>query len=556
MVNRYIGATLRLAAAFAGVSGLLLLSACGGGNGAPNNPYAPPPPTVAPLQVLPPLITVYPGTPATVTVSGGVPPYRAFSSDPSVLPVATSVSGSTVALAANNVALQTNVTLTIQDSSTTTPATGTVSVAPAPLLPSLITINGNSTPGCDSTNNTVCSGSTGTARVKVTGNGGGGVPGRSVRYDVVQGNFQLVSTNPATPLVQTLTVVTDANGDAIVVLNVPANTPTQSGVIRATDLASGQSVTGSFLIQQISTDGAVLAVLPQGNTTITGPDNQHCSTGVSVTNYIFGGTPPYVVGINFPGAVTLTGVPVTRSGGAFTTTTNGTCFTNLTYVITDATGRTIPSGQYPTVTNELGTTAPVPPPSALVATPGAIAKANCVPANTFQFIGTGGNPPYSAVVTSSSSSTTPTLNPQNNIAAGAAVSVAGLTSPSTTTIQLLDNSTPRQSATVTIDCSGSAPPPTPTALTVTPQTQGSNTASCTGQTYLFVISGGTAPYNVFFQNPKAGATITPTQVTSSGQSFTVAGIPTGGPAGANNITIVDSGSPALVTTASVICSHT
>ena len=46
-------------------------------------------------------------------------------------------------------------------------------------------------------------------------------------------------------------------------------------------------------------------MLPHGNTTINGPDNQHCSSGVSVTNYIFGGTPPYQVGINFPGAATL-----------------------------------------------------------------------------------------------------------------------------------------------------------------------------------------------------------------------------------------------------------
>ena len=46
----------------------------------------------------------------------------------------------------------------------------------------------------------------------------------------------------------------------------------------------------------------------------------------------------------------------------FTTTTNGACFINLTYVITDATGRTIPGGAYPTVTNELGTAAPTPPP--------------------------------------------------------------------------------------------------------------------------------------------------------------------------------------------------
>jgi hypothetical protein len=222
-------------------------------------------------------------------------------------------------------------------------------------------------------------------------------------------------------------------------------------------------------------------------------------------------------------------------------------------VISDATGRTIPSGEYPTVTNELGTGDPIPPPSALIVTPGAIARTNCVPANTFQFVGTGGQPPYFAVVLASSSTSAPVLSPQNNINSGQAVSVSGITSPSTTTVQLQDNSTPRQSASVTIDCSGSPPPPTPTALVVTPQTQGTATTSCVGQTYTFVISGGTAPYNVFFQSPKPGATITPSTVTSSGQSFTVAGLPLGPPSGANNVTIVDAGNPALVTTASVVC---
>jgi hypothetical protein len=557
MVNRHIGATLRSALALFGIAGLLLLSACGGGNGAPNNPYAPPPPTIAPLQVLPASVTLYPGTPATLTITGGVPPYRAFSSDASTLPVSTNVSGSTLVLAANNVTTATTVTVSVQDSASSTPFNVTVNVQPTPLLPSLVTVTGNSTPGCDSTDNTVCSGSTGTARVKVTGNGGNGIVGRSVKFDVVQGNFQLVSTNPAQPLVQTLTVTTDTNGNAVAVISVPANTPTQTGIIRATDLTSGQAVTGTFLLQQITIDGAVLAVLPQGTTTITGPDNAHCSSGVSVTNYIFGGTPPYTIGTNFPGAVTITPTTVTRNGGSFTTTTNGTCFQNLTYVISDATGRTIPGGQYPTVTNQLGTGNPVPPPSALVVTPGAIARNNCTPGNSFQFVGTGGTPPYFAVILSSSSSTAPILNPQNNIGTGVAVSVSNITSPSTTVVQLADNSTPRQTANVTIDCSGSPPPPPPPALVVTPQTQGNATTSCTGQSYTFVISGGTGPYSVFFQNPKPGATITPTSVTSSGQSFTVAGIPTGGPPGANNITIVDSTTPsALVTTASVVCSHT
>ncbi len=558
MVNRYIGATLRSALALLGTAGILLLSGCGGGNGAPNNPYTPPPPVVPPLQVLPPTITVYPGTPATLTISGGVPPYHAFSSDATALPVTTNVSGSTLVLAANNVAAATTVTISVQDSASTAPFNVTANVSPAPLLPTTVRVTGNTTPGCDSTDNTVCSGSTGTARVKVTGNGGTGIAGRSVRYDVIQGNFQLVSTNPAQPLVQTLTVTTDANGDAVGVINVPSNTPTQSGIIRATDINTGQSVTGSFLIQQITVDGAVLAVLPQGNTTITGPDNLHCSSGVSVTNYIFGGTPPYTVGTNFPQAVTISPTTVTRNGGAFVTTTNGACFTNLTYVITDATGRVIPNGAYPTVTNELGAGPPVPPPSALVVTPGAIARNNCVPANSFPFVGTGGSPPYFAVVLSSTSTTSPVVSPQNNITSGTAVNVSGITSPSTTVVQLADNSSPRQTATVTIDCTGAPPPPTPTPLVVTPQTQGTATTACAAtQTYTFVIAGGTGPYSVFFQSPRPGATITPASVTSSGQSFVVSGLASGAPpagaSGANNITIVDSGAPALVTTASVVC---
>ncbi len=54
---------------------------CGGGSGAPNNPFAPGPPVIGPLFVLPPAATVYAHTPATLTVSGGAPPYSAFSSN-------------------------------------------------------------------------------------------------------------------------------------------------------------------------------------------------------------------------------------------------------------------------------------------------------------------------------------------------------------------------------------------------------------------------------------------------------------------------------------------
>ena len=549
MVERRLIAWLRPALALFGIAGILLVAGCGGGSGAPNNPYTPPP-VIAPLVLLPAALTAYAGTPATLTISGGAAPYRAFSTNASVLPVDASVSGNAIVLAANEVTTATAVQITVQDSVGTVSAPATITVQPAPLLPSLITITSNPNPACAVAAGNLCSGSTGTATVKVTGNGGVGIPGRSVKFEVVQGSFSIVSNNPSQPLVQTLTVATDGNGNAVVVLSVPANTPTQTGIIRATDVASGNQITGTFVIQQTTVGGQTLAVLPLGTTTITGPDATRCSSGVTVTNYIFGGAPPYQVAVNFPGAVTLTGVPVLKSGGAFNTTTNGTCFVNLTYVISDANGLTIAPGNYPLVTNQLGTGAPIPPPSAFTATPGAIAKANCVPANTFQFIMTGGTAPYSVVVTATDSSTSPFLSPQTNVAAGQAVTVSGISSPSTTTITGFDLSSPRQATTVTITCSGAVPPPSGSGIVVSP-TNYSYALTCVSQTSNFVVTGGTAPYIVFFSSPRPGATITPTTVAASGQGFSVTGLTDG--VQTTNIVVQDSGTPQLQQIVTITC---
>jgi hypothetical protein len=552
MVNRRLAVWLRPAFALIGVLGLATLAGCGGGSGAPNNPYVPPPPVTPPLTILPGSISVYSGTPSTLTISGGIAPYRAFSSDASVLPLPTNVSGDTIVLSPNNVTATTGVNVTVQDAVGTVSSGTTVTVNPAPLLPSLITVTANPNPACDGTAGNLCSGGTGTASVKVTGAGGIGLAGRQVRFDVVQGSFSIVSTNPAQPQVSTLTVATDVNGNAVVVLSVPPDTPTQTGIIRATDVTTGNQVTGDFKILQVTTGGAVLSVLPLGNTTITGPDNLHCSSGVTVTNYIFGGTPPYQVAVNFPQTVTLSGVPVMTNGGAFNTTTNGACFINLTYVITDATGRTIPGGSYPTVTNQLGTSAPpAPPPTTLVATPAAISKANCVPANTFQFVLTGGTPPFSVVTSSTTSSTSVVLSPQTGITAGQAVTVSGITSPAATSITAFDSGTPRQSASVSIDCSGAPPPPTPPSLVIAPGNFNYAATTCVNQTSNFVVTGGTPPYTVFFASPRPGASISPTTLAASGQGFQVVGLTNG--VQTTNITVADSSTPQLQAVATVTC---
>ena len=91
---------LRPVLALLACAGLLTLAGCGGGSGAPNNPYAPGPVTPGPLFILPPSATVYTATPATLTISGGAPPYQAFSSNSTALPVTQAVSGSTKSLTA------------------------------------------------------------------------------------------------------------------------------------------------------------------------------------------------------------------------------------------------------------------------------------------------------------------------------------------------------------------------------------------------------------------------------------------------------------------------
>ena len=99
--NRLFAGWLRSITALAAVAGTLGLSACGGGSGAPNNPF------LGPLAVLPAAIVVYSGVPTTLTISGGTGPYRAFSSNPTLLPVQQTVPAKTVVLLAGNVDVDT-----------------------------------------------------------------------------------------------------------------------------------------------------------------------------------------------------------------------------------------------------------------------------------------------------------------------------------------------------------------------------------------------------------------------------------------------------------------
>ena len=358
------------------------------------------------------------------------------------------VSGNTLALLANAVSDNQDANVTIRDALGQT-AIAEIMVRPAVLLPASITIVPNSAP-C--TGGDVCSGQTSVVSLRVTGPTGAGLPGRSVRFDVVQGTFALQTTSPASPLAQTQTVVSDANGDARVVIAVPTATPTQIGLIRATELATGSQTTFQFVIAQVTAGEGVLSVAPSGNTTITGPAQNVCSSGVRVSYYVFGGTPPYRVVLNFPDAVTLVGNPVTINGGGFDVITNGSCFTNLTFAITDATGRTISTG-LPTVTNQPGTQVPTPPtpptpPASLVITPPTqTVTGNCGSTRTYQFAVTGGNSPYSVVLGQPIGWTVTGTPIQSS---GGTFLVSG---PGNQTVTVVDSGGPQQTVTASITCS-------------------------------------------------------------------------------------------------------
>lgn len=444
MIASRLTAWIRPALTLVAAAGVLTLSACGGGSGAPNNPYTPGPPVPTQLVVVPDEATAYAGTPLILSISGGTPPYSAFASNPAALPVPSTVSGSTIALMANNVDTAQAANVTIRDSGGQV-AVSEITVRPAVLLPASITIVPNSAPcpGGDA-----CSGQTSVATVKATGPGGTALAGRQVRFDVVQGQFSLATTNPGSPLASTQTVVTDANGEARVIISVPASTPTQIGLLRATDVTSGSQVTGQFVIAQVTSGEGVLSVAPGGTTTITGPAQNVCSSGVRVSFYVFGGTPPYRVVTNFPDAVTLVGTPVTTNGGGFDIITNGSCFTGLTFAITDATGRTLTTG-LPTVTNQPGTQTPAPPnpaPPLVITPPTQSVTGNCGTNRTYQFAIIGGVAPYS-VVLGQPTGWTVTGTPVT--ASGSSFTVSG---PGNNTVTVVDSGAPQQTVTGAINC--------------------------------------------------------------------------------------------------------
>ncbi len=441
MLDWLVTARLRPVLTLIGLTGLLALGACGGGSGAPNNPYTQPAVT-PPLILEPPSLTAYSGVPTTVTITSGVAPFFAFTSNASVLPVSQNVAGYTVVLLPNNVTADTVAALTVQDSAGQTKQVA-VTIKAAPIFNSLTFAPASADCGTD-----LCSGESGTATVIATGPGGAPLTSRQIRFEVVFGPVGIASSNPAMPLVQTLTVVTDSTGTATAVIQALVNATTQPGQIRAIDVTSGEQEISNFVVvNNTVASGSPLAVIPP-TATITSALASSCSTGFRIDYYIYGGNPPYTVSSTFPASVTLLNSTVSNSGGFFEAVTNGACVNPLVFTIVDSAGKQTTSQ----LINQPGTGVP-PPPATLAVAPSSFA--DVCGGKTYSFIITGGTAPFNVSQVTNPSLAGVVVNPQVVTAAAPTFALtypAAVPAGTKTTIVVVDSSTPPTSVSDTITC--------------------------------------------------------------------------------------------------------
>src|SRR5262249_25946190 len=121
--------------------------------------------------------------------------------------------------------------------------------------------------------------------------------------------------------------------------------------------------------------------------------------------------------------------------------------TNMQFAITDATGRTIPGGSSPTLTNEFGKSSGGGG-GAMTVAPTALTSTACT-GKTFQLTVVGGKAPYSVTAAPSPGGMVTRPVP----APGTPVPVSGLlTGSGDTVITFVDSSSPALSASATITC--------------------------------------------------------------------------------------------------------
>jgi hypothetical protein len=354
----------------------MLLSSCGGGGAGSPGPVGGPP------QIQPEAGPLYGGVEYTFTLGGGRAPYFLSSSEPSLLPVPQSVTGSFFNVTPANPGVIDNglaptdlpvrsVVITSRDSIGNTVATTGIRVAINFMTGYGVKYNSNcATTGTSTTPPAACAG--GETAVTLTATINGNLMGnRAYRFDVVRGPFTWTFPNgqlqggTISNNGNTVTTNTDHVGDAHVFFKVNTGVATQLGVYRVTDVATGASQVFIFTINGTQTLSGTLTAIPS-SLSFTGPTTAQCGTGAGDV-LVFDGVPPYRA-TSTDSNVQVTPDRSDEQPGRFrvAATNPFVCLANATVVITDANN----SRATVTVTTEAGSTAP--PPSPISVTPGQI----------------------------------------------------------------------------------------------------------------------------------------------------------------------------------------
>lgn len=347
-------------------TGLLLLASvtlagCGSGavSGTPTTPNA------GPLSLSPSSATLYSSLPTEFLVTGGTGTYFITSSDQNVIPAVGVLEGSVFTLVPGNVVADTTVTLTVRDTGSAAPINASLVVKPR-TVSNLVTVTPSASQSA-ACGTSICAG--GDAEVKATLSLGG-VPLRNheVRFQVVSGDFRIITSSPGLPesLGLTGSAVTDDSGTASIRVRALADATAQTGLIQITDVTTGAFTRAGINIAPSS--NAPLNAQPN-RIVFEGRDRSTCASGVQADVIVFGGRPPYQ--ISQPGNFAINTPQVSNSGGRFTVTAIGNCTAGSNISVVDSNGATVPV----TVVSSVSSSATAPP--ALVVSPTSVTLDTC-----------------------------------------------------------------------------------------------------------------------------------------------------------------------------------
>ena len=321
----------RLALAF-----LAAVAVASCGSGAVSGPA--PVVTPGPLSISPATATLFSDLPTDFFIRGGTGSYIVTSSNQSVIPISgpfSGTAGGVLTVVPNQVAADTNVTLTVSDTANTTPVTAALVVKPR-TVSNVVTVTPSASQSA-ACGTAVCSGGDAEVSVRLAQ---AGIPlrNRTVRFDVISGDIRIITSAPGLPETLNLSAntTTDDTGTARMRIRVLPEANSQTALLQVTDTSSGFTQRTAITIAPSS--NAPLNAQP-GAITFKGTAANTCANNIQADVIVFGGRPPYQV--SQPGTFTVSPTVVATSGGRFTVRATGQCTAGSAIAVVDASGASV-----------------------------------------------------------------------------------------------------------------------------------------------------------------------------------------------------------------------